>query len=168
MLESGPAKLFKSRSEAENAPLAQRFFDLDGVQEIFFSRTFFTISANASEAWSVLRWLVQDAFATHLRSGAPFVLESSEPPLVFERAPEDAALLEDIQGVLDEYVLPALEQDGGSVRLVGICNGIVALEFQGACSGCPSSGATMHGHIETLLKMYIPQVMGVEMVGAAF
>lgn len=182
LLESGGPRLFRSRDEAQLSPLASRLFALEGVTEVLIAPRFVTVVAQSQEEWDVLRLLVMDAIVMHVRSGEPVLspwLESQEtedslaqaffdsllPADPASQSPEHSEELKNIQEILDLYVQPAVAQDGGYVVLRGYRHGIVYLEMRGSCAGCPSSVHTLQVGIQNVLKMYLPEIQGVQQVG---
>ena len=77
---------------------------------------------------------------------------------------KDLKIVKQINDLLDQRIKPAVAQDGGDISFVKFENGIVFLELQGACSGCPSSTITLKSGIENMLKYYIPEIVSVEAV----
>jgi len=100
----------------------------------------------------------------HFQSGQPVMLETSEASAHAEHTGEDGEIVDQIKELLDSRVRPAVAQDGGDITFYGFERGIVYLQMQGACAGCPSSTMTLKMGIENLLRHYIPEVTEVRPV----
>jgi NFU1 iron-sulfur cluster scaffold homolog, mitochondrial len=108
---------------------------------------------------------VLGALMDHFVSGLP-VLEAGEEEGADDYDPDDAEVVEQIKELLDTRVRPAVAGDGGDIVFRGYRDGIVRLHLQGACSGCPSSRATLKHGVENMLRHYVPEVVAVEQVEA--
>ena len=109
---------------------------------------------------------VLGALMEHLVAGRP-VIEGGEAAVTEEEiAPEDQEIVDQIKELLDTRVRPAVASDGGDIVFRGYRDGVVRLHMQGACSGCPSSAATLKHGIENMLRHYVPEVTSVEQVAA--
>ena len=162
---------FASPEAAEASPLAQAIFDTGEAVNVFFGGDFITVTAAPGVAWTDLKPQVLSILLDHFVSEAPLFApgsaggiavpaEDSDALLVEERA-EDADIVAQINELLETRVRPAVAGDGGDIRYRGYRDGIVHLQMQGACSGCPSSTATLKHGIEGLLKHYVPEVVEV-------
>jgi scaffold Nfu/NifU family protein/NifU-like protein len=153
VLEEGTRE-FRDASEAEPvSPLAARLFAVDGVTGVFLGSDFISVTKDRRE-WQLLKPTVLGAIMEHFLSGEPVVTDghgAGHPGEDFD--PKDA-----------EVVRPAVANDGGDIIFRGFRSGIVYLKMQGACSGCPSSTATLRHGIENLLKHFIPEVEEVQPV----
>ena len=98
------------------------------------------------------------------RPGSAAVISVPPPGADFPTNPEDADIVDQIRDIIDTRVRPAVANDGGDIVYRGFDKGVVFLQMQGACSGCPSSTATLKGGIESLLKYYVPEVVEVRAV----
>lgn len=158
---------YRSRSDAENSPLAVRLFDIDGVSGVFLGPDFISVTKEQGE-WQHLKPMVLGAIMDHYMSGAP-VSEGGEggqgdalPEGDFD--PADKDVVDTIKELLDTRVRPAVAQDGGDITFSGFRDGIVYLHMRGACAGCPSSTATLRHGIENLLRHFCPDVQEVQAV----
>ena len=156
---------FASAEAAARSPLAARIFTLPGVARVFLGADFVTVTEDGSQGWGLLRAQVLGAIADHFVAGLP-VLEGAEEDGEGDFDAADAEVVEQIKELLDTRVRPAVAGDGGDIVFRGYRDGIVKLKMQGACSGCPSSRATLKHGVENMLRHYIPEVMGVEQVEA--
>ncbi len=160
---------YAKKEEAENSPLAQALFDISHVENIFFGRDFITITKSAKGNWQTIKAFAITSIMDHYVSGRPVVegLEEgvSAPAKSAPReqqCDENDPLVIQIKELLDTRVRPAVAEDGGDIIFHDFVDGIVTLELQGACSGCPSSTATLKDGVENLLKHYVPEVVSVE------
>lgn len=161
---------FASPEVAEASPLAQAVFDTGEVVNVFFGGDFVTVTAAPGVSWTDLKPQVLSILLDHFVSEAPLFTPGSAggiavPPedegmLVEERA-EDADIVAQINELLETRVRPAVAGDGGDIQYRGFRDGVVYLQLQGACAGCPSSTATLKHGIEGLLKHYVPEVVEV-------
>jgi Fe-S cluster biogenesis protein NfuA len=156
---------FASAEAAARSPLASRIFALPGVARVFLGSDFVTVTEDGANGWQTLRAQVLGAIADHFLSGLP-VLEGSEEEGEGDYDPADAEVVEQIKELLDTRVRPAVAGDGGDIVFRGFRDGIVKLHLQGACSGCPSSRATLRHGVENMLRHYVPEVVAVEQVEA--
>jgi Fe-S cluster biogenesis protein NfuA len=154
---------FASPASAERSPLASGLFDLPGVARVFLGGDFITVTKTGDVAWQALKPQVLAAIMEHFVAGRP-VIEGAEAVQDEDVAPEDEEIVAQIKELLDTRVRPAVASDGGDIVFRGYREGIVRLHMQGACSGCPSSRATLKHGIENMLRHYVPEVVGVEQV----
>ena len=148
---------------AERSPLATALFELPGVARVFFGGDFVTVTKNDLTEWQALRPQVLGVLMEHFVAGRP-VVDSQADAVDEDVAPEDQEIVDQIKELLDTRVRPAVAGDGGDIVFRGYREGIVRLHMQGACSGCPSSSATLKHGIENMLRHYVPEVLGVEQV----
>lgn len=149
---------------AGNSPLALMLFEHDYVERVFIMNNFITITKNESVTWDEVQESMRKVILEFLESNNPVVLydEISTDRIQDENESEIETR---IRTLLDEYVKPAVEQDGGAISFHSYKNGIVKVLLQGACSGCPSSTITLKNGIENLLKAIIPEIKAVEAEG---
>lgn len=154
---------FASPGSADRSPLATALFALDGVARVFLGGDFITITKSDDVAWTALRPQVLGTIMEHFVAGRP-VIEGEGEDAAEDVSPEDAEVVAQIKELLDSRVRPAVASDGGDIVFRGYRDGVVRLHMQGACSGCPSSSATLKHGIENMLRHYVPEVMRVEQV----
>ena len=155
---------FATPEDAEASPLAQAIFDTGEVTGVFFGGDFVSVTAAPGADWSALKPQVVAILLDHFVSEAPLFAGGdasgfsvpSEPAI--EDDPADAEIVAQIRELIETRVRPAVAADGGDIRYQGFREGVVYLQMQGACSGCPSSTATLKHGIEGLLKHYVPEV----------
>jgi len=161
---------FATPEEAEASPLAAALFDLGDVTGVFFGRDFVSVTAAPGVSWSELKpdvlALLMDHFTAQMplfrTGGADFSVPAEEES--FSDDPADADIVAQIRELIDTRVRPAVANDGGDIVYRGFDKGKVFLRMQGACSGCPSSTATLKNGIEQLLRHYVPEVTEVRAV----
>ena len=151
---------YQNESEASNSPFAKRMFAVDGVNSVFFGSDFITITKDEDLDWQVLKPMVLGAITDHYNSGEETVIDSlnQKKPEELNENQDDSDIVKQIKELLDTRVRPAVAMDGGDIVYKKFEKGIVYLHMQGACSGCPSSTATLKSGIENMLKHYIPEV----------
>ncbi len=155
---------FASPDAAGRSPLAGALFALPGVARVFLGADFITVTKTGEIAWQTLKPQVLGTIMEHFVAGRP-VLEGADLAAADEDvAPEDREIVAQIKELIDTRVRPAVAGDGGDIVFRGYRDGIVRLHMQGACSGCPSSSATLKHGIENMLRHYVPEVQAVEQV----
>ncbi|GLH77774.1 iron transporter [Bradyrhizobium sp. SSBR45G] len=157
---------FSSRDAAARSPLAERLFAVDGVAGVFYGADFITVTKSDGE-WQHLKPSILGAIMEHYMSGAPLLTDGSAAN--DESADEDDEFFDEadtetvgmIKDLIESRVRPAVANDGGDITFRGFKDGIVYLNMKGACSGCPSSTATLQHGIQNLLKHFVPEVVEV-------
>jgi len=159
---------FADPEAAEASPLAQALFDTGEVTGVFLGGDFVSVTAAPGADWSQLKPQVVAVLLDHFISGAPLFTGGaagfsvpSDDALTVEEDPADADIVAQINELLETRIRPAVANDGGDIVYRGYRDGVVHLQMQGACAGCPSSTATLKHGIEGLLKHYIPEVIEV-------
>ena len=171
MAEGGPRE-FRSAEEAKASPLAQRLFEIDGVSGVFVGADFLTVSkATGGLDWPQMKAPVLAAIMDHFTSGEPLFADEAQgeaAPGGGHRAYEGEAsqIVTEIKELLDTRIRPAVAQDGGDILFDRFepDTGVLWLQLRGACSGCPSSSATLKAGVENMLRHYVPEVTRVEQV----
>jgi Fe-S cluster biogenesis protein NfuA len=156
---------FTDPSDAARSPLAERLFRIEGVARVFLGVDFITVTKAEGPEWASLRPQVLGAVMEHFLSGSPVLLDDAAAEAE-DVDPADTEIAAQIKELLDTRVRPAVAGDGGDIVFRGFRDGIVKLRMQGACSGCPSSRATLKHGVETMLRHYVPEVVAVEQVEA--
>lgn len=156
---------FTSHDEAAASPLAAALFDLGDVTGVLFGGNFVAVTAAPGVEWAGLKPQVVAILLDHFVTQAPLfhgpdASGISVPPEDEEIGddPADADIVDQIKDLIETRVRPAVANDGGDITYRGFRDGVVYLKMQGACSGCPSSTATLKHGIESLLKHYVPEV----------
>tara|TARA_B100000674_G_scaffold493098_1_gene514607 strand:+ start:732 stop:1295 length:564 start_codon:yes stop_codon:yes gene_type:complete len=166
VMEDGTA-FFQNLEEGSNSPFAKRLFGIDGVEGVFFGSDFITITKSQSIDWQVMKPLILGSIMDHYNSGEE-TINKTEINLntSLESKESDTDIVKQIKELLDTRVRPAVAMDGGDIIYDSFKDGIVYLHMQGACSGCPSSTATLKMGIENMLKHYVPEVQEVRPIDA--
>lgn len=149
---------FRSAAEAGASPLALRLFEIKGVTAVFFGSDFVSIAKSGVE-WPHLKPAILGTLMDHFMSGRPAVegaVAQATAGAGYSEA--DARIIATIEQLLEERVRPAVANDGGDITFDRWEDGIVYLQMRGACSGCPSSTATLRNGVQNLLKHFIPEV----------
>ncbi|MEQ8238937.1 MAG: NifU family protein [Cyclobacteriaceae bacterium] len=157
LLPEGVSRDFPDKESAANAPLAAELFDFPYVKRVFYMSNFVTVTKDKLTDWYEVKGEVQAFIKQFFEDGRQILIE--------ENVEEDHKVLESdtdiearIKGILDEYIRPAVEMDGGAISFHSFDEGTVKVLLQGSCSGCPSSTVTLKAGIENLLKKMIPEV----------
>ncbi len=149
---------------AERSPLASKLFGIPEVAGVFFGQDFIAVTKRDGE-WQHLKPAVLGTIMEHFMSGAP-ILDQDGNPAGDEGEefyqPEDAETVATIKELLETRIRPAVAGDGGDITFRGFRDGIVYLAMKGACSGCPSSTATLRHGIQNLLRHFLPDVREVQ------
>ena len=166
ILPSGESANFTSKKDTLGfSPLAEELFQLPFVDGVFMASNFVTITKTDNVSWDFITMQLREFIREWISEGKEILLKSQEyvepaiantdiNQLNFDKSEFDHK----IAALLDEYVRPAVENDGGAIDYVGYKEGQVTVLMKGSCAGCPSSTATLKGGIETLLKQHIPEV----------
>lgn len=167
---AGGTRDFATAEEAEASPLAEALFSIGDVTGVFFGRDFVSVTIAAGTDWRGVKPDVVTTLLDHFSAGMPLFHAGSAADIAVPADdepvdnPEDAEIVAQIRELIDTRVRPAVANDGGDIIYRGFDQGKVYLRMQGACSGCPSSTATLKQGIETLLKHYVPEVTEVRAV----
>ena len=152
----------RDKAAAAQSPLAERLFEIPGVGGVFFGSDFIAVTKTTGE-WQQLKPAILGAIMEHFVSGGPLLhdenAEAADSGEFFDE--KDAETVATIKELIETRVRPAVETDGGDITFRGFKDGIVFLDMKGACSGCPSSTATLRHGIENLLRHYVPDVVEV-------
>ncbi len=165
MLISGTPIEFISKAQAKASPIASELFNFPFVTGVFLASNFVTVNINKLVEWDDIILELRNFISAYLNENE-FVLSEK---VVTEKASfvsnteeigekTSAEIDIKIANVLEEYIRPAVEQDGGAIAFKSFKNGIVTVQLQGSCSGCPSSTITLKAGIEGVLKRLIPEV----------
>ncbi len=166
LLGTGDAAEFSSMAQAKGySPLAEELFKLPFVQNVFIASNFVTITKTDNLSWDFITMELREFIRNWIADGKDILImmppknevpadEGTTPKRVFAPSEYDEAIV----NLLDEFVRPAVENDGGAIDFRGYEDGTVTVVLRGACAGCPSSTATLKGGIEHLLKQHLPNV----------
>lgn len=155
----------------EWSPLATELFGFDYVKGVYICNNFVTITKALDREWSSIMMDLKTFIKAYIEAGGEIVKEGFEEVKAKMEAKEEeqysgenAELVTKIKQLLDKYVRPAVEMDGGNIQFHSFENGVVNVVLQGSCSGCPSSSGTLKVGIEGMLKRMIPEVKAVEAI----
>lgn len=166
MLFRGTADFREVGLAQEWSPLATALFDFPYVRGVYISNNFVTVSKEMNYEWPDIMLKLKDFIKNYIEDGGELVKEGFSEHMTkieAERAGvtytgDEAELVQKIKDLIDTYVKPAVEMDGGNIEFKHYENGKVFVLMQGSCSGCPSSTVTLKAGIEGMLKRMIPQV----------
>ncbi len=165
LLITGDSVEFSSKADAKGySPLAEELLSFPFVKNVFIAANFVTITKTDNVPWDFINMEIREFIKGFIAEGkdvliqmpAPKAVESSDDQPVKEYAVSEYD--DAIRSLLDEYVRPAVENDGGAIDFRGFEDGKVTVVLRGSCAGCPSSTATLKGGIENLLKSHLPEV----------
>ena len=162
VLETGTLDM-PDKDAAAQSPLAERLFDIPNVGGVFFGSDFISVTKSDGD-WQQMKPAILGAIMEHYMSGAPLLAENAsrqKPPRTNSSTPKDAETVATIKDLIETRVRPAVAGDGGDITFRGYKEGIVYLNMKGACSGCPSSTATLKHGIQNLLRHFVPDVVEV-------
>jgi Fe-S cluster biogenesis protein NfuA len=166
-----PESTFEARDAqaASHSPLASRLFDVPGVAGVYFGHDFISVTkAEDGNEWPQVKPAILGAIMEHFQSGAPVLSESAalagngDADEFYDES--DADTVATIKDLLETRVRPAVASDGGDITFRGYKEGVVFLEMKGACSGCPSSTATLRHGVQNLFRHFLPEVREVQAV----
>lgn len=164
ILLQGQSVEFASKEEAQKSPLALKLFDIEHVKGIFIGEEFLSITKSGEVSWDALKPHILSTLMDHLLAQKPILLDYTEEDFEekVDYTPEEQEIVDQIKELIDTRVRPAVAMDGGDIVFSKFQKGVVFLKLRGACSGCPSSTATLKSGIENMLKHYVPEVESVE------
>jgi NFU1 iron-sulfur cluster scaffold homolog, mitochondrial len=166
LLITGDSAEFASKADAKGySPLAEELFNFPFVKNVFLAANFVTVTKTDNVPWDFITMELREFVKNWIAEGKDVLIQmpapktsteekEGEPSKVYAPSEYDDA----IRSLLDEYVRPAVENDGGAIDFRGYDNGTVTVVLRGSCAGCPSSTATLKGGIENLLKSHLPEV----------
>jgi Fe-S cluster biogenesis protein NfuA len=164
LMPEGVSRDYPDKESTKEAPLAAKLFELSYVTRVFYMSNFVTVTKTEATDWYEVKGEIQQLIKAHLEAGEQ-ILTESEVKEDHHIDASDTDLEAKIKGILDEYIRPAVEMDGGAISFHSYEEGKVKVLLQGSCSGCPSSTITLKAGIENLLKRMVPEVQEVEAEG---
>lgn len=160
LLPPGTSVEYASKDEAKDSSFSSKLFDSGPIERVFITSNFITLNKTAEAEWDELAPQLRPMIKSLLEEGGNVVdneIKGEEPSQGGENQLEDK-----IRMVLDEYVKPAVEMDGGAIVFKSFDEGKLKVQLKGSCSGCPSSTLTLKSGIENLMKRMVPEVTMVE------
>ncbi len=162
LLYPGKSVDFPDIESANPSPLAVELFGFPFIRAVFIASNFVTLSKTPDTDWTDVIPSIREFLKQYLEEGKTVVNEEELAAVKQESSNEVAAddddVVKRIKELLDNYVRPAVEMDGGAIQFKSYENGTVSLAMQGSCSGCPSSMITLKAGIEGMMKRMIPEV----------
>jgi len=166
----GDSVEFMDIDEAKNSPLAKKLFHFPFVREVFIAKNFVSLTKYDAMEWEDVVMEVREFIREYLAEGGVVVheIEEAQEKETTNESIETVAPINQLElgevemrivDILDEFVKPAVESDGGNIRFMSYEEGVVSVLLQGACSGCPSSTVTLKQGIENLLKKMLPTLV---------
>lgn len=158
LLYPGKSIDFQSEDLAGPSPLAKELFGFPFIRGVFIASNFITLSKTSDTDWNDVTPSIREFLKEYLEEGKPIVNEDEIVAQQPAASGDDTDVVKKIKELLENYVKPAVEMDGGAISFKNYANGIVTLALQGSCSGCPSSMITLKSGIEGMMKRMIPEV----------
>lgn len=162
LLYPGKSIDFPDADSAKPSPLATELFGFPFIKAVFIASNFVTLTKTADAEWMDVTPSVRQFLKDYLEEGKPVVNEDEVVTVKQESSntvlADDDDVVKRIKELLENYVKPAVEMDGGAIQFKSYNDGVVNLMMQGSCSGCPSSMITLKAGIEGMMKRMIPEV----------
>ncbi len=167
MLYRGTADFREEELAREWSDLGAALFDLAYVKGVYIANNFVTVTKEFNYSWEDIMLKLKKFIKNYIEEGGEIVKEGFEEAMAkleeergasYEYSEDEAEIVKRIKELIDTYVKPAVEGDGGNIEFSSFENGVVSVILQGACSGCPSSTVTLKAGIEGMLKRMIPEV----------
>ncbi|MCE2786579.1 MAG: NifU family protein [Bacteroidota bacterium] len=155
---------FPTKGSTDMSPLAKNLFEFSFVNGVFIMNNFVTITRKEGIEWEEIIPITKEFLKSYVSAREPIIYKAASTAKTDFGADND--IVSKIQEILDTYVKPAVETDGGQIVFKDFENGIVTVELRGSCSGCPSSTITLKRGIEGMLTRMIPEVKEVVAQGA--
>lgn len=144
---------YPTKESAEQSPFAKELYKFSFVNGVFFASNFVTVTKTEGTEWQDIEAILKEFVKGAVESEIKVQIEEHQE-VEFEGTETEIK----IQQILNDYVRPAVEQDGGAISYRSFDEGVVTVELRGSCSGCPSSTITLKAGIENLLKRMVPEV----------
>lgn len=166
--EKGASAEYKNSSETQTAPIAAKLFQFPFVKTIFITANYITITKTDAVDWDDITVELRNFLTEYLNAGNLIVTSLPKQEVAIDNTftetktinTQHIAPQNDVEAkiidVLDQYIRPAVESDGGLITFKNLIDGVVTVQMRGACSGCPSSTMTLKAGIEALLKRLLP------------
>ena len=149
-----------TKKDKTNNELIRNILSVNGVEGIFLSKDFISVNKNDENTWDEIKHIIISHINEFYASGKEFVINSD----LNEKSEDLDEIEKRIVQLLEDKIRPAIARDGGNIKFKEFKDGIVRVELQGACSGCPSAALTLKQGVQNLLCHYIPEVREVEAV----
>jgi len=171
MLYRGTADFREEELAIEWSPMAKEIFELPYVKGVYISNNFVTITKEFNYAWEDIMLPAKEFIKTYIIEEKPIVKDGfteamekieAERGVSYDYTEEEVEIVAKIKELIETYVKPAVEMDGGNIEFKSFDKGVVTVILQGSCSGCPSSTVTLKSGIEGMLKRMVPEVTEVK------
>lgn len=153
LLKQGSAEFVDAKS-IRKSPLAEQIFDIGGIASLFITADMISVTKQDTASWEDIKPLILAEIMDYLSTGEDVVTDESDSNNVEQQ----------IQALLNARIRPAVKKDGGDIKFISFDNGVVLVEMQGACKGCPYAMRTLKEGVERILKTYISEVKEVRNV----
>lgn len=167
MLYKGTADFREEELAQQWSPLATALFELPYVKGVYVCNNFVTITKEFNFGWEDIMLKLKEFIKDYVSEGKVIISEGFDEAMAelekeqgvgYQYTGEEVELVKKIKELIDTYVKPAVEMDGGNIEFKSFDNGVVTVILQGSCSGCPSSTVTLKAGIEGMLKRMVPEV----------
>lgn len=171
MLYRGTADFREEELAREWSPLGTALFELPYVKGVYICNNFVTVTKEFNYSWEDIMLKIKDFLKKYVEEGKEVLRDGFEAAMQeleaergasYEYSEEEAEIVQKIKDLIETYVKPAVEMDGGNIEFKSFHQGTVKVILQGSCSGCPSSTVTLKAGIEGMLKRMVPEVEEVE------
>lgn len=149
---------YPNAEAAEASPLAKAIFEFPFVERVFLMSNFITITRKPKFEWDEILLELKEFIKGYLQSGGAILTTETMRAYEVAAGADEPEIDRKIKNLLEEYVRPAVESDGGAINFHSFNEGVVKVQLRGSCSGCPSSTLTLKAGIENLLKRMLPEV----------
>jgi len=151
-----------TKKDETNNELVRNLLSINGVEGIFLGKDFLSINKYEDIPWDEIKHIIISLINDYYSDGKEYVINQDLNETSKDR--DLGEIEEKIEKILNEKIRPAVAKDGGDIKFIEFTNGIVKVQLQGSCSGCPSSTMTLKQGVQNLLKHYLPEVKEVEAV----
>ena len=151
-----------TKKDKTNNELVRNLLSVNGVEGIFLGKDFLSINKYEDIPWDEIKHIIISLINDYYSSGKEYVINQDLNEISKDR--DLGEIEEKIEKILNEKIRPAVAKDGGDIKFIEFNNGIVKVQLQGSCSGCPSSTMTLKQGVQNLLKHYLHEVKEVEAV----
>tara|TARA_Y100001936_G_C15583336_1_gene413199 strand:- start:5 stop:547 length:543 start_codon:yes stop_codon:yes gene_type:complete len=149
---SGPYEI-TNKEEVQNE-LVRNILSVNGVESIFLGQDFISVNKNDNIRWENIKHIVISFINDYYADGNEFVIDENIKEVVSDLSEIESRIIK----ILEEKIRPAVARDGGDIKFKEFKNGVVKVQLQGSCSGCPSSTMTLKQGVQNLLCHYLPEV----------
>ncbi len=158
---AGTEEFQKDKSTNVSNPFIKELLQFKGVELVLLAKNFISVKKSEEASWNDLKPMVISHLNHYFENNSEPILKSKEK---FETVENEDDTVKKIMDVLDTKIRPAVAKDGGDIKFKSFKNGVVKVELQGSCSGCPSSLMTLKQGVQNLLKHYVKEVNSVEAI----